>query len=187
MEDSNNITYNEWKLKNPSGSLNEYYSIHKIKPLNSNNTYVISNKAEETIDTRSFESNKLIFAGIISAIGIIGYFSPWFTIPLFNISISGNDLRQLSTIVLKFVKVNQNSMVLKYSWIIPCGYIIFFIGNLLKSFLITFLGALVSIAFFILVTITLYNSPIEIINFISIGFYLLFVNFFILIYYIFKF
>ena len=187
MKEANNISFDDWKLKNPNGSLNEFYSQVKHPMPRIENINLAISVEREQIEISNFESKKLMFVGIITLIGIVGYFSPWFTIPLFNISISGNDLRQLSTIVSKFAKVNQNSLILKYSWAIPVSYILFFVGNLLKSYFLTFLSGSISIGYFLGIIILIHTSSFEIINFLSIGIYLLMINFLLILYYLFKF
>ena len=187
MENYNNISFSEWKQKNPNGSLNEFYSQVKHPVQRIENMIPVISVEKEHKEISDLDSKKLMFAGIISVIGIVGHFSPWFTVPLFNISISGNDLRQLSTIVSKFAKVNQNSLILKYSWAIPISYILFFVGNLLKSYLLTFLNGIISIGYFLGVIILIYTSSFEIMNFLSIGIYLILINFLLTLYYLFKF
>ena len=187
MEEKQNNTYENWKVTNPNGNLNEFY-IH-LRNTNSlnytpiNNINSITNQYYLKKETQNFIS--VIVGCIACVLGLIGFFTPWFSLPIFKISISGNEMSQLSNLLGNYIK-NQNNIqninLIKFTYIIPITYILIFLGSIIKSYFLTILVSIINlVSVGIIVGFLFYNIP-QAFSIISYGIYITILTWFVILY-----
>jgi len=160
--------FEDWKKSNPHGSLNEYFrSVQRteIPAYDNDPVYVETKSVNNEINYRNF-----IIGISISLIGFIGYFLPWFTIPIFNISVSGNDITQLSNLFKNHLSTTNISFV-KYSFCIPISYGVIFLGAISKSYITSVVGILASILTVGFLLFKILFDMQDLISFMNIGIY----------------
>lgn len=137
MEENKNPTYEEWKAKYPNSTLNEYYSwIRKNGVmLQTKTTEEPKILKEETISNNN-NYFSLIVGVVACSLGLIGFFTPWLSIPIFNITISGNEINQLARFVEDY---NQNKGTIenvsyaKYIYVLPVNLVLLLLANLIRN------------------------------------------------------
>lgn len=137
MEENKNPTYEEWKAKYPNSTLNEYYSW-----IRKNGVMLQTKTTEEPKilkeETKSNNNNyfSLIVGVVACSLGLIGFFTPWLSIPIFNITISGNEINQLARFVEDY---NQNKGTIenvsyaKYIYVLPVNLVLLLLANLIRN------------------------------------------------------
>jgi len=87
-----------------------------------------------------------VIVGIIfSAIGIVGYFTPWFSLPILNISVSGNELSQITQFFSEENTDGESIVYLKYAMAIPISYAIIIFGAMMKSYFLCILSGILNL------------------------------------------
>lgn len=190
MEENTTPAFNEWKAKNPNGSLNEYYTwvrkngvaIQSAKPIE-----VYHTKEERTYNNNNYFG--LIVGVVACSLGLVGFFTPWLSIPIFNITISGNEINQLANFIEQTnqdkIKVENVSYV-KYIYVLPVNLFLLLLANLIKN------GLLISIFTICLIVVTgliisfIFKNIPEAVPMFSYGIYLIFFSLIINIYNLFN-
>lgn len=137
MEENKNPTYEEWKAKYPNSTLNEYYSWNRKNGvmLQTKTTEEPKILKEETISNNN-NYFSLIVGVVACSLGLIGFFTPWLSIPIFNITISGNEINQLARFVEDY---NQNKGTIenvsyaKYIYVLPVNLVLLLLANLIRN------------------------------------------------------
>lgn len=184
MEQKSYSSFDEWKNDNPNGSLNNYYAIFRT-----NHTMPYT-KVEAEIPIVKYEEPNhisLIVGCVAGVLGLIGYFTPWFSIPMLNISVSGNEVKQLVTLFSGYTNMVQDSSIkgslpitqnMRLNTVlyainsIPFVYILLLLGSIIKSNIITIMASLLSLAITGYIVYFFINIP-QIISFTSVGIYLI--------------
>ena len=90
---------------------------------------------EETISNNN-NYFSLIVGVVACSLGLIGFFTPWLSIPIFNITISGNEINQLARFVEDY---NQNKGTIenvsyaKYIYVLPVNLVLLLLANLIRN------------------------------------------------------
>ncbi len=137
MEENKNPTYEEWKAKYPNSTLNDYYSwIRKNGVMLQTKTTEESKILKEETISNNNNYFSLIVGVIACSLGLIGFFTPWLSIPIINITISGNEINQLARFVEDF---NQNKGTIenvsyaKYIYVLPVNLVLLLLANLIRN------------------------------------------------------
>lgn len=167
-------TVTDWIENNPGKSINDYYA--KFPAKREQNT--TNNYAPPEITQRTTPSNRsLITSAVVCSIGFIGYFSPWFSIPILRISISGHEVMQLvNFIVTRNDELTNIQDYVKLLYLIPVTYVIIVLGAALRSFFITGLGTVLNILIVGLILKCLFSMSTEMLNSVTFGMYLIIIS-----------
>ena len=137
MEENKNPTYEEWKAKYPNSTLNDYYSwIRKNGVMSQTKTTEESKILKEETISNNNNYFSLIVGVVACSLGLIGFFTPWLSIPIFNITISGNEINQLARFVEDY---NQNKGTIenvsyaKYIYVLPVNLVLLLLANLIRN------------------------------------------------------
>ena len=179
-------TPKEWLGSNPGGTMNEYYAqLRKKGRVNSQHASVSTfgpNHRNSQLNIPVYQS---MIAGLVfSTLGIVGYFTPWFSLPILNLSVSGNELFQIK----QFFSENNNEIdkfsYLKYAVAIPISYAAIIFGSLMKSDFLCILSGILNLAIvgFIFGTL-LYQYP-GLLKMFSLGIYLSIFSFIGILYFL---
>lgn len=112
-------TLQEWVKTNPGSTINDYYRNFPVK--------------SKSLDVTKFEAvaatvptyRTLITSAIACCIGFIGYFSPWFSVPVLHISVSGHDIVQMfNFFVSRKETLADIQDYVKLLYLIPVTYVI---------------------------------------------------------------
>lgn len=190
MEENKNPTYEEWKAKYPNSTLNEYYSwIRK-------NGVIVQTKTteepkilkEETISNNN-NYFSLIVGVVACSLGLIGFFTPWLSIPIFNITISGNEINQLARFVEDYYQNKgtiENVSYAKYIYILPVNLVLLLLANLIRNSVFISIFTISLIAVTGLAINYIFKNVPEAFPMFSYGIYLIFFSTIINIYNLFN-
>ncbi|WP_415060362.1 hypothetical protein [Flavobacterium sp.] len=190
MEENKNPTYEEWKAKHPNSTLNEYYSwIRKngvaIQITKPQEIYI----RKEEIGINKNDYFALIVGVVACSLGLIGFFTPWLSLPIFNITISGNEINQLASFV---EKVNQNKETIenvsyvKYIYVLPVNLVLLLLANLIKNAVLISIFTITLIAITGLAVNYIFKNIPEAVPMFSYGIYLIFFSLIVNIYNLFN-
>ncbi|CAM4002781.1 hypothetical protein FLAN108750_04615 [Flavobacterium antarcticum] len=190
MEENNKPTYEEWRIKFPNSTLNEYYSWIGKNGLVSQITrpQEIYIRKEDKVNYNN-DYFALIVGVIACSLGLIGFFTPWLSIPIFNITISGNEINQLANFV---EKMNQNKEVIKdvsyakYVYVLPVNLVLLLLANLVKNGMLISIFTISLIAVIGLAANFIFTNIPEAFPMFSYGIYLIFFSTIINIYNLFN-
>lgn len=134
------MTFEDWKKNNPNNSLNDYYSWVKINGLSvdDNKFDVIVPRIENNDNKREYQS--IIIGSIACVVGLVGFFTPWFSFPIFNITISGNEINQLANFMDNYYEKKElvsNVTYIKYVYAIPINLALLLITYFFRSSILT--------------------------------------------------
>lgn len=190
MEENKNPTYEEWKAKYPNSTLNEYYSW-----IRKNGVMLQTKTTQETkiIKEENISNNNNYFALIVGVIacslGLVGFFTPWLSIPIFNITISGNEINQLAGFVEDY---NQNKETIenvsyaKYIYVLPVNLVLLLLANLFRNSVFISIFTISLIAITGLAINYIFKNIPEAFPMFSYGIYLIFFSTIINIYNLFN-
>lgn len=190
MEENKNPIYEVWKAKYPNSTLNEYYSwIRKNGVmLQTKTTEEPKILKEETISNNN-NYFSLIVGVVACSLGLIGFFTPWLSIPIFNITISGNQINQLARFVEDY---NQNKGTIenvsyaKYIYILPVNLVLLLLANLIRNSVFISIFTISLIAITGLAINYIFKNIPEAFPMFSYGIYLIFFSTIINIYNLFN-
>ena len=190
MEENKNPTYEEWKAKYPNSTLNDYYSwIRKNGVmLQTKTTEEPKILKEETISNNN-NYFSLIVGVVACSLGLIGFFTPWLSIPIFNITISGNEINQLARFVEDY---NQNKGTIenvsyaKYIYVLPVNLVLLLLANLIRNSVFISIFTISLIAITGLAINYIFKNIPEAFPMFSYGIYLIFFSTIINIYNLFN-
>lgn len=186
MEENKNPSYEEWKVKYPNNTINDYYSwIAKndiaIQTTRPQEIYI--QEEQNVIDNNNYFA--LIVGVIACSLGLIGFFTPWISIPIFNITISGNEINQIASFM---GKINQNKEVIenvsyaKYIYVLPVNLVLLLLANLIKNGVLISLFTVSLVAIIGLAVNYIFKNIPEAVPMFSYGIYLIFFSAIINIY-----
>lgn len=140
MEANKNKTFEEWKKEKPNGSLNDYYSWVRTNGLTTydNKFDVIIPRIENNDNKKEHQS--IIIGSIACVVGLVGFFTPWFSFPIFNITISGNEINQLANFMDNYYEKKElvsKVTYIKYVYAIPINLTLLLITNFFRSNVLT--------------------------------------------------
>lgn len=174
--------FEDWKKNNPNGTLNDYYKLgHRVNYQSVSADYTTQNPSTRVLDQNP--NYNLIMGLTISLIGFIGYFLPWFKLPIFNISISGNDLMQLANLFKNHVTESSASL-LRYTFVIPVTYGIIILGAISKSYMISVIGIISNLFVVGFFLGKIFVDIPDLTPYMNIGIYLIALSWLIMIYYL---
>lgn len=175
-------SFEDWKKGNPNGSINDYYKSvgRKSYQVASNDNYT-SPQPLKSVEIQNSNYNLLVGVSI-SLIGFIGYFLPWFKVPIFNITISGNDLVQLANIFKNQI-TTSNSSFLKYTYVIPLTYGLIILGTIAKSYFVSAIGIITNLFVIGFLLGKLFFDIPDLVPYINIGIYMIGLSWLLMIYY----
>lgn len=179
-------TPKEWLRSNPNRTMNDYYTHLRKKgivnsPLVSVSTYDPNNRSIQ-FNIPVYQS--MIVGLIFSTLGIVGYFTPWFSLPILNLSVSGNELFQIKPFFSENTQTD-NFSYLKYSVAIPITYAAIIFGSLMKSYFLCILSGILNLVIVgLILGILFYQYPglfkmssygiyLDILSFLGIFYFLL--------------
>jgi hypothetical protein len=182
--------FEDWKKENPNGSINDYYKLgnrttfHNLNVVTNQNLKPELNnlQTQPTVNVNNFDSNLLIGI-LLSIIGFTGYFLPWFKLPIFNISISGNDLMQLSNF-FENQRLKDDISLMKYTFIIPITYCIILLGTISKNYTLTALSAIINLLVIGFFFGKIFFTIPDLFPYLNIGIYMILFCWIVTIYYI---
>lgn len=164
-------TLQEWVKTNPGSTINDYYRNFPVKG--------------KTLDITKFEAvavtvptyRTLITSAIACCIGFIGYFSPWFSIPVLRVSVSGHEIVQM----FNFFVSRKESLAdiqdyVKFLYLIPVTYVIVVLGAAVRSYLLIAIGTVCNLIVIGLTMIHIMELPTPILNSITFGVYLVLIS-----------
>ncbi len=167
-------TLSEWIANNPGGSINEYYRAHPVRKERETEVTFVSYKTP-TSKTPTYRT--LITSAIVCSIGFIGYFSPWFSIPVLHISVSGHEIVQMfNFFVNRKESLADIQEYVKFLYLIPITYVVVVLGASAKSYFLIAIGTLLNL---IVVGITMkyiLELPTPILNSMTFGLYLVLIS-----------
>lgn len=172
-------SFEDWKKENPSGSLNDYYRSGN-RPIIAHTSETTYKPIEQIVQPETKQNLNMLGIGI-GIIGFVGYFLPWFKIPLFNISISGNDISQLTTIFKNHITATDVKL-LKYAFVIPIGYAVILLGAVSRNFWLNAIGTLSSLLVVGFIVLKVYFDIPDLMPYMDIGLYLLILSCLLAIY-----
>lgn len=175
-------SFEDWKKENPSGSLNDYYrSGNRLISQASETTF---KAIEQFVQSETKPTVNLLGIGI-GAIGFIGYFLPWFKMPLLNISVSGSDISQLTTIFKNNITATDLKL-LKYAFVIPISSAVILLGAVSKNFWLNAIGTLSSLLVIGFIVLKVYFDIPDLMPYMDIGLYLLILSCLLSVYNLFS-
>lgn len=170
------MNFEQWKKANPSSNLNDYYTW-------ATNNGIISNDNKIQVEIPKIENNdnkgtdySIVIGCIACTIGLIGFFTPWFSIPIFNIKISGNEINQLANFMDRYYEKKEllsKVSYIKYIYAIPINLSLLFITYIFKNNFLASILSLTSIILTGLLFTYILNNVSEALNLISYGLYLI--------------
>ena len=167
-------TLPEWIAVNPGSSINDYYRAH---PVQRETTSVFIYQSYTSSPPAVPSHRTLITSAIVCSIGFIGYFCPWFSIPVLRISVSGHEIVQMFNF---FVNSNESladiQEYVKFLYLIPVTYVVVVLGAAVRSYLMIAIGTVLNI---IVVGITMkyiLELPTPILNSMTFGLYLVLIS-----------
>lgn len=168
-------TLPDWIEANPGQSINDYYRKFPVKretPLAAKFEAVPSVSVSTTPTYRTF-----ITSSIVCSIGFIGYFSPWFSIPVLHISVSGHEIIQMfNFFVSRKESLADIQEYVKFLYLIPITYVIVVLGAAARSYFLIAIGTVLNL---IVVGITMkyiFELPTPILNSMTFGLYLVLIS-----------
>lgn len=164
----------EWIKTNPGGTINDYYRNFPVKTQTAT-TAAFKPSTFSTSTTPTYRT--LITSAIVCSIGFIGYFCPWFSLPVLRISVSGHEIVQM----FNFFVSRKESLAhlqdyVKFLYLIPITYVIVVLGAAVRSYLLIAIGTICNL---IVVGITMkyiLELPTPILNSVTIGLYLVLIS-----------
>lgn len=167
-------TLPEWIAANPGSSINDYYKAHPVKK----ETVVAATYQSYTSSPSTVPSYRtLITSAIVCSIGFIGYFCPWFSIPVLRISVSGHEIVQMfNFFVNRKESLADIQEYVKFLYLIPVTYVIVVLGAAARSYFLIAIGTVLNL---IVVGITMkyiLELPTPILNSMTFGLYLVLIS-----------
>lgn len=183
------INFEDWRKENPNGSLNDFYSSAR-----KNNNAIVSYPFVEKVivyEPANIDSQQKLKVQQSIVIGItasllcgIGFFAPWFSIPIFNLSISGNEISQLANLMAKYSETEINISLINYIYIIPITSALLLVGNLVKSYALTSISGIINLFFVGFVIGFIINEIPNAVSLMSFGLYMIITSWFLLLYFL---
>ena|GEM_PF-3479270 len=167
-------TVTDWIVNNPGKSINDYYAKF---PARREQTASNSFSPPEITKRKVASNRSLIISSVVCSIGFIGYFSPWFSIPVLRLSISGHEVMQLINFIVGRNEDLENIQdYVKLLYLIPVTYVIIVLGAALRSFFLTGLGTVLNILIVGLILKCLFSMSSEMLNSVTFGLYLIIIS-----------
>jgi len=164
-------TLPEWIEANPGQSINDYYRKFPVK----RETRFDAITTVSTSKTPTHQT--LITSAIVCSIGFIGYFCPWFSIPILRISISGHEMVQMFNFF-----VNRNEELtniqdyVEFLYLIPVTYVIIVLGAATKSYFLIGIGTVFNMLIVGITMKFILDLPTQILNSTTFGIYLVLIS-----------
>ena len=179
-------TPKEWLRTNPSGTMNDYYSyLRKNGKVYSAPVSAPTFKNIQIPQNQSVAFPQSTIVGIIfSTIGVIGYFTPWFSVPILNISVSGNELSQLIKFFSERSSEGGNTVLLNYAIVIPITYAAILFGAMMKSNFTSILSGILNLVIVGFILGDIFIRFNQFLNMLSIGIYLILFSFLGVLYFL---
>lgn len=179
-------TPKEWFRANPTATMNDYYSYQrKNGKVYSAPVSVPTYNNVQIHHTQTITFPQSTIVGIIfSIIGIIGYFTPWFSVPILNISVSGNELSQIFKFFSEQNVEGGSSVLLNYAIAVPITFTAILFGALMKSYFISILSGILNLVIIGFILGDIFLRFNEFLNMLSIGIYLILFSFLGILYFL---
>ncbi|MFP5436588.1 MAG: hypothetical protein ACLGH8_02255 [Bacteroidia bacterium] len=167
-------TLPDWLASNPGSSINDYYRTFPVK----RETLTAPRFEPQISSTSTTPSYRtLITSAIVCSIGFIGYFSPWFSIPVLHISVSGHEIIQM----FNFFVNRKESLAdiqdyVKFLYLIPVTYVLVVLGAAARSYFLIAIGTVCNIMIVAVAMKYILDLPTPILNSMSIGLYLVLIS-----------
>lgn len=165
-------SFEKWKAENPNGNLNDFY--RTVGRVATNQSYKPNFQSDFDLSQKNItETSKPNYIGLaIGIVGFISYFLPWFKIPIFNLSVSGNEILQLSSFFRNQITASDISL-LKYCFVIPASYGAILLGTIVKNFWTVSIGTVASLLSVGFITLKIYFDIPDLLPYMDVGLYLL--------------